>query len=317
MLFRKIYKILVVADASKERAPMRRKGEAILRHLREDHNVNVDRVNNTADALTEIESDASVATVLVEWGDENNVIDTRKIIARMKDIGLEAPVFVVISDRGDIPVVRSMLTEEITGFILADEDTSDFIARFVNRHFDDYLQSLKTPFFGFLADYTDRSVEVWDCPGHNGGMYFRKSPVGRAFFDYFGENVFRADICNANVELGDLLVHEGPAREAEVEAAKILGADRTYFVLNGTSASNKVVTGALVKEGDLVLYDRNNHKSNYYGALLIGGGIPVYLETDRNPQGSIGPVHYHAWDEEAIREKIKNHPLIKDPEAWK
>ena len=317
MQFRDIYKTLVIVDTTKERTPMRRQGEAIIRHLRDDHSLKVDMVHNTQDALTEIEQDASVAALLVEWGDENSIIDTRKIIARMKDIGLEAPVFIVLSDRGDIPAVRSMLTEEITGFILADEDTPDFIARFVNRHFDDYIQSLKTPFFGFLADYTDRSVEVWDCPGHNGGMYFRKSPVGRAFFDYFGENVFRADICNANVELGDLLVHEGPAREAEVEAAKILGADRTYFVLNGTSASNKVVSGALVKEGDLVLYDRNNHKSNNYGALLLGGGIPVFLETDRNPQGSIGPVHYHAWDEAAIREKIKNHPLIEDPEAWK
>ena len=201
--------------------------------------------------------------------------------------------------------------------ILTDEDTADFIARFVNRHFDDYVNSLKTPFFGFLADYNDRSVEAWDCPGHNGGMYFRKSPIGRAFFEYLGENVFRTDLCNANVELGDLLIHEGPARRAEEQAARILGADRTYFVLNGTSTSNKVVHTALVKEGDLILYDRNNHKSNNQGALQLGGGIPIYLETDRNPQGLIGPVHYHAWDESSIREKIKAHPLVKDPDAWK
>ncbi len=96
-----------------------------------------------------------------------------------------------------------------------------------------------------------------------------------------------------------------------------MGADRTYFVLNGTSTSNKVVLTALVREGDLVLYDRNNHKSNNQGALQLAGGIPVYLETDRNPQGLIGPVDYHAWDEENIREKIRRHPLIKDPDAWR
>jgi ornithine decarboxylase len=132
-----------------------------------------------------------------------------------------------------------------------------------------------------------------------------------------GENVFRTDLCNADVELGDLLIHEGPAHKAEVEAAKVMGADRTYFVLNGTSTSNKVVLTALVREGDLVLYDRNNHKSNNQGALQLAGGIPVYLETDRNPQGLIGPVHHEAWDERNIREKIRNHPLIKDKDAWK
>jgi hypothetical protein len=152
--------VLVVADKIGERRPLRRHGEAIIRHLCDDHNLKVDVVHDTQDALTEIEQDASVAAVLVEWGDENATIDTRKVIAKMQDIGLEAPVFIVLSDRGDIPAVRSILTQEITGFILADEDTPDFIARFVNRHFDDYLKSLKTPFFGFLAEYTDRSVEV-------------------------------------------------------------------------------------------------------------------------------------------------------------
>jgi ornithine decarboxylase len=317
MLFRDIYKILIVAEPQGKDTPMRRQGEAIVRHLIDMHRVKVDIVRSTKDALTEVERDASVGTLLIEWGDKGEAIDTQAVIAKMKDIGLEAPVFIVVFDRNDIPQIRQLLKEEVTGFILTDEDTPDFIARFVNRHFDDYVNSLKTPFFGALADYNDRSNEAWDCPGHNGGMYFRKSPIGRAFFEYLGEHVFRMDLCNADVELGDLLIHAGPARKAEEEAAKILGADRTYFVLNGTSTSNKVVLSALVKEGDLVLYDRNNHKSNNQGALQIAGGIPVYLETDRNPQGLIGPVDYHAWDEKNIREKIKNHPLVKDPGAWK
>ena len=317
MLFRDIYKILIVAQQQGPHTPMRRQGEAIVRKLIDTHKIRVDIVRNTADALTEVERDSSVGTVLIEWGDKGDAIDTRAVIAKIRDIGLDAPVWVVVFSRNDIQTIRDLLRDEVTGFILTDEDTPDFIARYVNRHFDDYVNSLKTPFFGALADYNDRSNEAWDCPGHNGGMYFRKSPVGRAFFEYLGENVFRMDLCNADIELGDLLIHAGPARKAEEEAAKILGADRTYFVLNGTSTSNKVVLSALVKEGDLVLYDRNNHKSNNHGALQIAGGIPVYLETDRNSQGLIGPVDYHAWDEKAIREKIRSHPLVKDPEAWK
>ncbi len=316
MLFKDIYKVLVVSDDMATCAPLQRQGAEIVRHLCDEHGLRVDIANNTRDALTEIERDASVATVLLEWGDGGDNIDAGRIIVRMAEIGLEAPVFVVVADREDLPAASALLTEKIAGVILADEDTPDFIARYVKRYFDDYLDSLKTPFFGALADYNDRGVEAWDCPGHNGGMYFRKSPIGRAFFEYMGENVFRTDLCNANVELGDPLIHEGPAQRAEVEAAKVFGADRTYFVLNGTSTSNKVVLTALVREGDLVLYDRNNHKSNNQGALQLAGGIPVYLETDRNAQGLIGPVDYHAWDEQNIREKIRSHPLIKDPEAW-
>ena len=316
MSFHGIYKVLVVADEIASRTPMRLHGRAILECLRTQHHLNVALVSSTEDALTEIERDASVATVLAEWGDQTGRIDTRRLVRRMRDIGLDAPVFVVVSTRKDLPAVTQLLTERVDGFILTDEDTPDFIARFVKRYFDDYLKSLETPFFGALARYSHRGAEAWDCPGHSGGMYFRKSPIGRAFFEHFGENVFRSDLCNADVDLGDLLIHEGPAHKAEEEAARIMGADRTYFVLNGTSTSNKVVLTALVREGDLVLYDRNNHKSNNQGALQLAGGIPIYLETDRNAQGLIGPVDYHAWDEERIREKIRTHPLVKDTDAW-
>ena len=97
--------------------------------------------------------------------------------------------------------------------------------------------------------------------------------------EYFGEALFRADLCNADVAMGDLLIHEGAPCIAQQHAAKVFNADKTYFVLNGTSSSNKVVLNALLTPGDLVLFDRNNHKSNHHGALLQAGATPVYLET--------------------------------------
>ncbi|POC80643.1 ornithine decarboxylase, partial [Vibrio vulnificus] len=97
---------------------------------------------------------------------------------------------------------------------------------------------------------------------------FRKHPAGRQFFDFYGETLFRSDMCNADVKLGDLLIHEGAPCAAQQHAAKVFNADKTYFVLNGTSASNKVATNALLTRGDLVLFDRNNHKSNHHGALI-------------------------------------------------
>ena len=75
--------------------------------------------------------------------------------------------------------------------------------------------------------------------------------------------------------------------------------------------------GNLLADGDLVLFDRNNHQAAHHGALLISGGIPVYLPADRNAHGLIGPIDAAAFDEEALRERIRTHPLVKDKEAWK
>ncbi len=105
--------------------------------------------------------------------------------------------------------------------------------------------------------------------------------------------------------------------QAQKEAAAIFGAEKTYFVLNGTSTSNKIVLTNLVAEDDLVLFDRNNHKAAHHGALLIGGGVPIFLPADRNAHGLIGPIRADAFDEAAIRERIRANPLVKDPEAWK
>jgi ornithine decarboxylase len=176
---------------------------------------------------------------------------------------------------------------------------------------------LKTPFFGALVDYAEQGNQLWTCPGHNGGIFYNRSPIGRIFVEHLGEAVFRDDLDNSVLELGDLLVHEGPALKAQQEAAQIFGAEKTYFVLNGTSSSNKIVLSALVAQDDLVLFDRNNHKAAHHGALFIGGGIPIYLETDRNAHGLIGPIFHEAFDEAAIRDKIRRHPLVKDRDAWK
>ena len=87
----------------------------------------------------------------------------------------------------------------------------------------------------------------------------------------------------------------------------MFGADRTYFVLNGTSTSNKVVAHALLRRGDLVLFDRNNHKSLHQGALVQAGAIPIFLPTARNSFGMIGAIDWDALDEK--------QPARADPQA--
>lgn len=116
--------------------------------------------------------------------------------------------------------------------------------------------------------------------------------------------MFRADMSSSDIQLGDLLIHEGAAKHAQKFAAKVFNADKTYFVLNGTSAANKVVTNALLTRGDLVLFDRNNHKSNHHGALIQAGATPVYLEAIRNPFGFIGGIDTHCFDEQYLRDQV-------------
>ena len=176
-----------------------------------------------------------------------------------------------------------------------------------------YEALILPPFFKTLSDYVGDNNAQFDCPGHQGGQFFAKHPTGRAFFDFFGEHIFRADLCNADVKLGDLLIHEGYAHDAQAHAAAVYNADKTYFVLNGTSSANKVVLNALLTPGDIILYDRNNHKSICHGGLVMSGATPIYLETGRNPFGSIGGILEHCFDESYIRNLIGE----KDPNKAK
>ena len=189
----------------------------------------------------------------------------------------------------------------LTGYLYLGQQSPAFYAKQVVASIVEYGMSLLPPFFGGLMAYDAEANIAFDCPGHQGGQFYRKSPAGQLFFKHFGEGIFRNDLCNADVDLGDLLIHEGAAAQAQRHAAHVFGADKTYFVLNGTSTSNKVVTNAVLRRGDLVLFDRNNHKSLHQGALVQAGAIPVFLPTLRNPFGMIGAVDWDALDEDQLR----------------
>ena len=226
----------------------------------------------------------------------------------------EIPVFLILS-------VAGKKYDELIGQAYSIIDPTDgdhhLYARQIEGAADRYESGLLPPFFKQLMEYVERGNTQFDCPGHQGGAYFRKHPAGRIFYNFYGENTFRADLCNADVAMGDLLIHEGPALEAQRHAARVFHADKTYFVLTGTSGANKVVLDALLAPGDIVLYERNNHKSISYGALIQAGAVPVYLETARNPFGSIGGILEHCFNEEYIRmviaEKDKKKAKAKRP----
>ncbi|SFJ97293.1 Orn/Lys/Arg decarboxylase N-terminal domain-containing protein [Methylocapsa palsarum] len=276
--------------------------------------ISVVRAARFEDAELAVQTDAAIGCMVVDWSKKGVEGKTAALINLMRRRGLELPIVMLVRNKQfeDIPVE---VLDYIDGYVFLAEETPEFIAKKIVSRLRQYAETLKTPFFGALVDYAEEGNQMWTCPGHNGGVFYSRSPIGRIFVEHLGEAIFRDDLDNSVLELGDLLVHEGPALRAQKEAAAIFGAEKTYFVLNGTSSSNKIVLSALLAQDDLVLFDRNNHKAAHHGALLLGGAIPIFLETDRNPYGLIGPIYPEALDEDKIREKIRLHPLVKDPEA--
>lgn len=220
------------------------------------------------------------------------------LIKLVNDTCFGIPIFIINENEE----LNLKLAQEIQHIIEINQYDLEKNSREIENATQVYEENVLPPFFKVLNEYFKRGNYQFDCPGHQGGQYFRKHPAGRFFYEYFGENLFRSDICNADVDLGDLLIHEGPAVAAEKHAAKVFNADKTYFVLNGTSTSNSVATRAAVSPGDLVLFDRNNHKSIYNSALVTAGGKAVYLETARNPFGFIGGIDAHCFDEKYLRD---------------
>jgi ornithine decarboxylase len=222
------------------------------------------------------------------------------VVARLEATGFGLPLFVVAGpgERGDLEV------HGVTGVLASDDQNAEFFGDMVETAASKYDEEALPPFFGALARYERRGYSAFDCPGHQGGQFFMRHPAGRRFVDFFGHNLFRADLCNADVSMGDLLIHEGAPYDAEAHAAEVFHSDETYFVLNGTSSSNKVALGALLTPDDVVLFDRNNHKSVHHGALFLCGATPVYLETSRNAFGLIGGIDEHCLDEAYIRERV-------------
>src|SRR5438105_7947596 len=190
------------------------------------------------------------------------------------------------------------------------EDTPEFVARHLLREAKAYLDSLSPPFFRALVHYAQDGSYSWHCPGHSGGVAFLKSPVGQMFHQFFGESMLRADVCNSVDELGQLLDHTGPIAASERNAARIFNADHCFFVTNGTSTSNKMVWHHTVAPGDVVVVDRNCHKSILH-AIIMTGAVPVFLPPTRNNYGIIGPIPQSEFSPEAIRRKIAANPLLE------
>ena len=244
---------------------------------------------------------------------EKAIADLRAFVSEIRMRNADIPIFLHGETRTSRHIPNDVL-RELHGFIHMYEDTPEFIARNVVREAKSYLEALPPPFFRALTHYASDGSYSWHCPGHSGGVAFLKSPVGQMFHQFFGENMLRADVCNAVEELGQLLDHTGPVAASERNAARIFNADHLYFVTNGTSTSNKIVWHSTVAPGDVVVVDRNCHKSVLH-AIMMTGAIPVFLMPTRNNFGIIGPIPKSEFAWENIQKKIAANPFATDKNA--
>nr|WP_131375343.1 arginine/lysine/ornithine decarboxylase [uncultured Janthinobacterium sp.] len=234
----------------------------------------------------------------------------RAFVEEIRYKNADIPIYMYGETRTSRHIPNDIL-RELHGFIHMFEDTPEFVARHIIREAKSYLDGLSPPFFRALVHYANDGSYSWHCPGHSGGVAFLKSPIGQMFHQFFGENMLRADVCNAVEELGQLLDHTGPVAASERNAARIFNADHCYFVTNGTSTSNKMVWHSTVAPGDIVVVDRNCHKSILH-SIIMCGAIPVFLMPTRNHLGIIGPIPLHEFTPESIARKIEANPFARE-----
>ena len=241
------------------------------------------------------------------------VLNLRHFIQEVRRKNEDVPIYL----HGETKTSRHLpndILRELHGFIHMFEDTPEFVARHIVHEAKKYLEGIQPPFFKALLDYAEDGSYSWHCPGHSGGVAFLKSPIGQMYHQFYGENMLRADVCNSVEELGQLLDHNGAIGASERNAARIFNADHCFFVTNGTSTSNKMVWHHTVAPGDVVVVDRNCHKSILH-SIIMTGAIPVFLKPTRNHFGIIGPIPQSEFEIETIREKIRANPLLSHVDA--
>ncbi len=305
------HRVLIVDDKLADPATAGGRAVADLAREFRDRGFVVVEATTIEDGEAVVLSDSSVGCVFVDWtigaDDDSTHEAAEALLETIRERRFDVPVFLMADRaRSHTPGVKVMrLANE---FVWMLEDTAPFVAGRALAAMGRYLDNLLPPFTKALLEYTATREHSWAAPGHQGGVAFTKTPEGRVFFDYFGENLFRTDTGIERTPLGSLLDHEGAIGEAEKYAARVFGAQVSYSVLNGTSGANRTILSAVIGDGDFALCDRNCHKSIEQG-LVISGGIPVFFLPTRNRYGIIGPIPPSEFSPESIAKKIAGHPL--------
>jgi len=269
------------------------------------------RTTSPEDGLSLVTSDPSYSAILLDWDLEgNSQFEERAaldIIRGVRHRNKKVPIF-LIADRTLVSELPLEVVKQVHEYIHLFGDTPAFIASRLDTAVQRYHEQLLPPYFRELVKYNDQSAYSWDAPGHMGGVAFLKHPVGQEFHRFFGENLLRSDLGISSAPLGSWLDHIGPPGDSERNAARIFGADWTFYVLGGSSTSNQIVGHGIIAQDDIVLADANCHKSICH-SLTITGARPVYFKPTRNGYGMIGLVPLKRFSQKSVQKLIAKSPF--------
>jgi arginine/lysine/ornithine decarboxylase/CheY-like chemotaxis protein len=302
-------RVLVVDDELGHPTAEGRAVRALVQEL-QGRDIEVVEAVSAEDGTSVVTSDSAIHSVLIDWtlGDDDDHDSAHRFLQFLRSRNDKIPIF-LMGERGQVSAIPIEVMEMVDEYVWTLEDTASFVGGRVVAAIRRYIDTMMPPLAAAMMRFTQDHAYSWHTPGHAGGTAFLKSPVGRVFFDYYGENLLRSDLSISVGSLGSLLDHSGPMGEHEKYAARVFGADRTYSVTNGTSMSNRVIFMAAVGRDQIALCDRNCHKSIEH-SLVMTGGIPTYLVPLRNRYGIIGPIPPARLTKKAIDAAIKANPLV-------
>src|SRR5436190_623033 len=276
--------------------------------------IDVVEAASAEDGMSVVLSDSAIHALLLDWtlgsNGEHDHEKARALLEFVRSRNDKVPIF-LMAERGAASSIPIDVMEMVDEYVWTLEDTAAFVGGRVVASIRRYLEVMMPPLAAAVMKFSQEYEYSWHTPGQTGGTAFLKSPVGRMFFDYFGENLLRSDLSISVGALGSLLDHTGAMGEHEKYAARVFGAHRTYSVTNGTSMSNRVIFMAAVGRDQIALCDRNCHKSIEH-SLVMTGGIPTYLVPLRNRYGIIGPVPPWRLAPSAIDAAVHANPLVHE-----
>ena len=287
------YTVLVIQNSfSDVESPVTKRINLLKEDLKE-RGVILVQVRDFAEAADEIAVNKSIDCMIADWN--TNVKSDEKERELVNLIGVlherqeGVPVFLLAERQDTTAQLDAETLDAVDEYIWILENDIDFIGERISEEIRKYRDGLLPPLAKAVFNYNKVAEYSWAAPGHQGGVGFLKTAVGKKFFDYYGENLFRTDTGIERTSLGSLLDHTGAFLESEKNIARIFGADRSFSVMVGTSGSNRTVFQACLTDKDTALCDRNCHKSIEQG-LILTGATPVYMTPTRNRYGIIGPI---------------------------
>ncbi len=303
-----IRQVLMIADDSVEHSEMLQKAIDALAAELSERNLAILIADSYAEARPILANNMDLDAILLATDmelDKKGESEAHELLKIVKERQSSVPVFLMADRAKTAEAMSPALMAEANEFIWIFEDSPMFIAGRIEAAVERFRAQLLPPLMKAIWDYNESNHEYsWAAPGHQGGRGFTKSPAGKKFYDFYGENLFRTDTGIERSSIGSLLDHSGAFGDCEKNAAKVFGANASYSVVVGTSGSNRTIMQACLSPGDLAICDRNCHKSIEQG-LILSGAIPVYMLPTRNRYGIIGPILRKEMTPSAIKEKVE------------